>query len=146
MTAMSKDIEYGSSPRTWGTPTLTPFSDRPTRFIPKYMGNAQPAGMQRKDPAVHPHVHGERNAGDRIVLNGIGSSPRTWGTQRSGPRSRSLVRFIPTYMGNARSLGRFRCFQTVHPHVHGERSSNFARSPLSSGSSPRTWGTHRWIL
>ncbi len=33
--------------------------------------------------------------------------------------------------------------QTVHPHVHGERSAHLTHASLGYGSSPRTWGTLR---
>ena len=136
------DIQTGgSSPRTWGTPTM-PYHERITiRFIPTYMGNARTAGISSWSIAVHPHVHGERIS--RPALCGIicGSSPRTWGTPPLHTPALSGVRFIPTYMGNALfRIPRFRN-TTVHPHVHGERVIGADDRYPVNGSSPRTWGT-----
>mgnify|MGYP000304030873 CR=1 FL=1 len=133
-------VKRGSSPRTWGTQALPDANLACCRFIPTYMGNAYHDGVCGRRGAVHPHVHGERNQGVRENRVGYGSSPRTWGTRALCSVPIYNDRFIPTYMGNARSRGRFRCFRTVHPHVHGERTCTGPHVPSASGSSPRTWG------
>ena len=68
---------------------------------------------------VHPRVHGEASASDRVL---------TWKTVH------------PHVMGNARRTepGPAR---SVHPHVHGERFVHQIKNNCSHGSSPRTWGT-----
>ena len=74
---------------------------------------------------------------------GCGSSPRTWGTRPrtdSGSRPR---RFIPTHVGNTRPHARCRRARTVHPHARGEHLASSNTMRAWSGSSPRTWGTHR---
>jgi len=70
-----------------------------------------------------------------------GSSPRTWGTLRRHRDHRRRDRFIPTYMGNANRGRGMTGKNSVHPHVHGERSPCLVRLKVSFGSSPRTWGT-----
>ena len=53
----------------------------------------------------------------------------------------NAVRFIPTYMGNARLTLQAWQNPTVHPHVHGERATTYSITTTPDGSSPRTWGT-----
>jgi len=105
------------------------------------MGNAPATPRCSVPVSVHPHVHGERGFSIPRQVTGVGSSPRTWGTlwdqQSNGLRSR----FIPTYMGNAITIGELLLLLPVHPHVHGERYAARIGSPTISGSSPRTWGT-----
>ncbi len=135
-------LSFGSSPRTWGTLTLVGTTQSIFRFIPTYMGNA---GLPRQLPLpspVHPHVHGERLCRACHSPNYYGSSPRTWGTRREGSPADGRDRFIPTYMGNAAGGDRDIRMHTVHPHVHGERAPRNTECRFSSGSSPRTWGTH----
>ena len=142
MNGYSRTTMYsGSSPRTWGTPAAAPCVDVVSRFIPTYMGNATSAHSGRSGSSVHPYVHGERFPSCCNLQNSYGSSPRTWGTRElSHLRARSR-RFIPTYMGNAYSLGHILQNRTVHPHVHGERSGATTDLIGDAGSSPRTWGT-----
>ncbi len=105
------------------------------------MGNAAAGAGPLPPRPVHPHVHGER----RNTLgchSGIrGSSPRTWGTPRYAIVEPADVRFIPTYMGNARPGDRVARPRPVHPHVHGERGRTQSPPAFRTGSSPRTWGT-----
>ena len=131
----------GSSPRTWGTlrPDIVPVVD--PRFIPTYMGNASFRVVRETLVPVHPHVHGERTLVATHASFHTGSSPRTWGTQSRQRRRGRYLRFIPTYMGNAKSALFVGDRVTVHPHVHGERSGFRPLTDTKSGSSPRTWGT-----
>jgi len=90
---------------------------------------------------VHPHVHGERLARGHALTSSGGSSPRTWGTRVTTISCSSRVRFIPTYMGNAGIMSDPNRPSTVHPHVHGERTTPGTYTWEVPGSSPRTWGT-----
>ena len=113
----------GSSPRAWGTLSMTFVGYLDDRFIPTCMGNATvptPAGYLN---TVHPHVHGERSSKVTTSLFNPGSSPRAWGTLLSDRASLFLFRFIPTCMGNALPVPVPNAPITVHPHVHGERIS-----------------------
>ena len=135
--------QCGSSPRTWGTHRRRLSATSWYRFIPTYMGNASTGLVCIVPTPVHPHVHGERFL---VVCqrNGtMGSSPRTWGTRVVHFVLRVVHRFIPTYMGNARTRRSTRPAGPVHPHVHGERSARWYRVHTGFGSSPRTWGTRR---
>jgi len=133
----------GSSPRTWGTLLRVEQGPGNHRFIPTYMGNAHLDAVSAPPIAVHPHVHGERVEGAHGRRRPFGSSPRTWGTQVQGVIEKAKDRFIPTYMGNARQSRRCGRPVSVHPHVHGERTTNPDIKTGVDGSSPRTWGTHR---
>ena len=105
------------------------------------MGNAVLIHVKSWIYTVHPHVHGERIPNPVPTRLAHGSSPRTWGTLYIEPGVRVFRRFIPTYMGNARSSRRGTNWSTVHPHVHGERVSKTGAKAYPVGSSPRTWGT-----
>ncbi len=71
----------GSSPRTWGTLPLDIFREGVSRFIPTHVGNAVAATPAVSASPVHPHARGERTSGRSNPCLGVGSSPRTWGTQ-----------------------------------------------------------------
>jgi len=131
----------GSSPRTWGTLDIILGHVDYRRFIPTYMGNAADGRGRTPHPPVHPHVHGERSKLKKVGSTDAGSSPRTWGTRRSGLRRNGILRFIPTYMGNAPTGTASSPQLPVHPHVHGERLVKYGDNPAQIGSSPRTWGT-----
>ena len=91
----------GSSPRTWGTHDAVGGYRLRARFIPTHMGNAARRGRVNRRPPVHPHAHGERRGQLLDKSRGVGSSPRTWGTQRQPGHAQHVARFIPTHMGNA---------------------------------------------
>jgi len=105
------------------------------------MGNASQHVSARRPTTVHPHVHGERNGSPGVMVWPNGSSPRTWGTLNEKTRPLLIVRFIPTYMGNATRTSGYIIRALVHPHVHGERIMGSAGFGPANGSSPRTWGT-----
>ena len=105
------------------------------------MGNAPHGNGHGRPLTVHPHVHGERIRRNGGSWQYFGSSPRTWGTRMRCRSSSVTIRFIPTYMGNARRRFPPSLWRPVHPHVHGERMSIPTNQNPMNGSSPRTWGT-----
>ena len=133
--------ERGSSPRTWGTLLLAKTSIRRLRFIPTHMGNAHRRRGSYGVRTVHPHAHGERWPSAYTDQWVGGSSPRTWGTRYPRQCLRRFRRFIPTHMGNARTLRSAWRERSVHPHAHGERLRTLHHHRPLCGSSPRTWGT-----
>ena len=113
------------------------------RFIPTHVGNAWARDSRPRSRPVHPHARGERySETEREVLK-VGSSPRTWGTRNQKGARSGLGRFIPTHVGNARVFGGALMGGPVHPHARGERTISSMPVTRWSGSSPRTWGTHR---
>jgi len=44
-------------------------------------------------------------------------------------------------MGNANHMSLLHQLNAVHPHVHGERIDTVSTIDITTGSSPRTWGT-----
>ena len=130
----------GSSPRTWGTPSIPVYKHTVLRFIPTYMGNTSGLFGTARHRSVHPHVHGEHLTLLRHYPVTAGSSPRTWGTRLKEIQIESRNRFIPTYMGNTHKSRPRTIRGAVHPHVHGEHTARFTVCPLAIGSSPRTWG------
>ena len=90
---------------------------------------------------VHPHVCGEHVVlrHRRNPLNG--SSPRVWGTLSLPIIGGLTPRFIPTCVGNIVTANYRRANTAVHPHVCGEHIDFLPSRVLSSGSSPRVWGT-----
>ena len=52
-------LDYGSSPRTRGTPFTIRYDRFASRFIPAYTGNSSASGYPIGYLSVHPRVHGE---------------------------------------------------------------------------------------
>ena len=77
------------------------------------------------------------------MLTGIksGSSPRLWGTHKSGKCGNLNQRFIPTPVGNTLDARTREIRRTVHPHACGEHMDKALKTPDNAGSSPRLWGT-----
>ena len=71
------------------------------RFIPTPVGNASGMLAAMVGVAVHPHARGERPSTGKFVLFDDGSSPRPWGTLAMSAKIVTVVRFIPTPVGNA---------------------------------------------
>jgi len=72
--------EYGSSPRTRGTPRPSWQIIQPVRFIPAHAGNTWPI--------------------ERDHCRKSGSSPRTRGTRLRSASRQPAFRFIPAHAGN----------------------------------------------
>ncbi len=69
-----------------------------------------------------------------------GSSPRTWGIRHLHLYTCMFFRFIPTNVGNTRSLRAQLLRDAVHPHERGEYVGTDRLRCRLDGSSPRTWG------
>ena len=119
--AAADRVKIGSSPRVWGT------ADNESR---------SPQG-----DLVHPHGCGERVSSSNLFIAKIGSSPRVWGTGNCQRHIQSMVRFIPTGVGNGSEIEEQMKNPTVHPHGCGERKQGFFNRVRKLGSSPRVWGT-----
>ena len=152
----------GSSPLAWGTRPWAQVVVALVRFIPTRVGNANSTPspspslsgssplawgtpirfvLQLVPNSVHPHSRGERRCGLGVDLQFDGSSPLAWGTRLSEPQGASLVRFIPTRVGNAARINESTAPKPVHPHSRGERWIQTTARPCLSGSSPLAWGT-----
>ena len=131
----------GSSPRLWGTLANRSQNPRKSRFIPTAVGNAWGFKSHSPKKPVHPHGCGERQPTLTRSLAIAGSSPRLWGTHLNAGIVRTILRFIPTAVGNAEADQRPDTCQAVHPHGCGERRRSGNRHNHSGGSSPRLWGT-----
>ena len=92
----------GSSPRSWGTRIADlPLAVR-LRFIPTLVGNTPCRPSCARLDTVHPHARGEHGVSVIVGPRLVGSSPRSWGTQRLGSELSGPMRFIPTLVGNTR--------------------------------------------
>ena len=120
-TTLEAVLSTGSSPRAWGTYIKESLKRVTQRFIPTGVGNIARSRRERRAPSVHPHGRGEHRIEAAQNEGLIGSSPRAWGTLTHGFQQPPRHRFIPTGVGNIRSLS-------------GNR-------PAPTGSSPRAWGT-----
>ena len=119
--ASIQDIQTGngSSPHTWGIPSISAFIICGFRFIPTYVGHTMiETGNFNKSP-VHPHIRGAYKLCVGFHPPGRGSSPHTWGIPGVPKRKSRKVRFIPTYVGHTTSSGRPESIKTVHPHIRG---------------------------
>jgi len=90
------------------------------RFIPTGVGNTPSPIMASDQRLVHPHGCGEHAVAAWNMMDGEGSSPRVWGTPEKNRKGWSMVRFIPTGVGNTEWLQIRRQGIAVHPHGCGE--------------------------
>ena len=134
-------ILLGSSPRAWGTHQNFSQNLLSLRFIPTGVGNTCQAKLFAQYQAVHPHGRGEHSLKIQNNQPAAGSSPRAWGTPDGGSCCESLLRFIPTGVGNTQERIISYGAETVHPHGRGEHVANSRNRVPISGSSPRAWGT-----
>jgi len=140
----AKLLEYGSSPHTWGTRWWLRPRSPVLRFIPTHVGNTIGHPLIRRLLAVHPHTRGEHAPLRQGSRRDSGSSPHTWGTLHVLLRHMLRDRFIPTHVGNTKTISLLTVPLTVHPHTRGEHCMMAASSMTMIGSSPHTWGTpHR---
>jgi len=133
--------EFGSSPRSWGTPVLDVLEEDRLRFIPTLVGNAPRCASAAACRTVHPHARGERGDLGFGVDAQVGSSPRSWGTLPQQKAPLEAGRFIPTLVGNADQSRSHAMPGAVHPHARGERVTVARHFDAVGGSSPRSWGT-----
>ncbi len=106
------------------------------------MGNTLLRKVNLIHGAVHPHARGEHCRQPMFTIWGSGSSPRPWGTRFDHRITLSLVRFIPTPVGNTGPSPSMITVSSVHPHARGEHGQAYIRLKTEDGSSPRPWGTH----
>ena len=90
---------------------------------------------------VHPHWRGEHLVCHYLMDQACGSSPLAWGTLCIAAGCRSIVRFIPTGVGNTNITEIKNSNATVHPHWRGEHHYVKPRRRRVLGSSPLAWGT-----
>ncbi|MEY9213131.1 hypothetical protein ABH917_002577 [Thermobifida halotolerans] len=131
----------GSAPATPGTPQAPVQRHHQPRSIPTCVG----LGVAPRPPPfgneVHPHVRGARGRELREVTDGIGPSPRAWGSATSTPCWRWSGRSIPTCVGLGISIGTVSRKLKVHPHVRGARGDAAVSVGQARGPSPRAWGS-----
>ena len=72
------------------------------RFIPTVVGNSRSVKTPANRNSVHPHGRGEQCLTLTPGEYPNGSSPRSWGTVKSGFYIRITGRFIPTVVGNSK--------------------------------------------
>ena len=138
-------MSSGSSPRVWGTRVITLVAVLTGRFIPTGVGNAGHILSNPRIMTVHPHGCGERlSNGSHRHFSG-GSSPRVWGTLCQKNGQGNFDRFIPTGVGNAVRIRAKTVNLTVHPHGCGERCTKRVYFKARTGSSPRVWGTQKFV-
>ena len=116
-------VPSGSSPRLWGTLTISVRVPLLRRFIPTSVGNIVDYDAIRDVFTVHPHVCGEHNVSNNKLDKHHGSSPRLWGTLYLNGKLEEVNRFIPTSVGNITLPTGVLSGFTVHPHVCGEHYS-----------------------
>ena len=131
----------GSSPRLWGTRSVRRGSVTPGRFIPTPVGNTTSRPTCSASRTVHPHACGEHQMRENEIAYVVGSSPRLWGTPKTGAHDDMLRRFIPTPVGNTPPVAWLSRRLSVHPHACGEHVASSPPVSRLYGSSPRLWGT-----
>ena len=104
------------------------------------MGNTCLLFWMNRNNAVHPHTSGEYMYPFSSVVAFCGSSPHKWGIRPKGESYETLMRFIPTQVGNTLSPVMPRINLTVHPHTSGEYYHLYGFLCVYGGSSPHKWG------
>ena len=89
-------------------------------FIPTPVGNTVAMLRSSDTIAVHPHARGEHTNAVEMVYYARGSSPRPWGTPSKPLNPHSMLRFIPTPVGNTLLEPLSVSLESVHPHARGE--------------------------
>jgi len=140
-----KTHKFGSSPRLWGTRCQVRLLLLCSRFIPTPVGNTLISTEPPLSYAVHPHACGEHLPDNSRGCYPSGSSPRLWGTQPPSVPRLLNGRFIPTPVGNTRGVISPTITTSVHPHACGEHSLSQYGHGISGGSSPRLWGTLKYV-
>ena len=137
----------GLSPRLWGTVKMSKCSDTWYRFIPTPVGNGSTHAALGYLLTVYPHACGERSPTLVSASFTGGLSPRLWGTVLLPRPHPSLIRFIPTPVGNGQPLDNQPAARAVYPHACGERFKSLFYPLVMTGLSPRLWGTDLyWIF
>ena len=131
----------GSSPLAWGTCHNGRKCCGCPRFIPTGVGNMLIPHLMLLLVTVHPHWRGEHTQSRERYPPDNGSSPLAWGTYVNGADVSTVVRFIPTGVGNIYKRYANLDDDAVHPHWRGEHITMIARKPPLIGSSPLAWGT-----
>ena len=93
----------GSSPHVWGTHHQSDGVVQHYRFIPTCVGNTVLTSLGNLPVAVHPHMCGEHGLRKAISIIPNGSSPHVWGTPDINGYRCTLLRFIPTCVGNTKA-------------------------------------------
>jgi len=109
------------------------------------VGNTPRTSSGNWSSSVHPHACGEHGTIYVYDTRTGGSSPRMWGTHVSRVMDDASWRFIPTHVGNTRSLHFVPLVPPVHPHACGEHGGAEPGKSGNIGSSPRMWGTRPWV-
>ena len=105
------------------------------------MGLGDVEGVGGHESPVHPHVRGARRLNQCAVRRSFGPSPRAWGSVWVDSWGRAPLRSIPTCVGLGKNPGCWRWSSPVHPHVRGARNSDGHGCFITSGPSPRAWGS-----
>ena len=95
-----RGLYFGSSPRMWGTLSISSLTEVEPRFIPTHVGNTPGQVWVHLQSPVHPHACGEHTKTRINISTCNGSSPRMWGTRLSRGLLLFRRRFIPTHVGN----------------------------------------------
>ncbi len=133
----------GSSPRTRGTRSVSPWSRFFGGLIPADAGTPFGALLVAVFRGAHPRGRGDHASTVGGVLTAAGSSPRTRGTRSVTNWSRFFAGLIPADAGNTDFWMVDSNGTGAHPRGRGEHSRYNRRWPFSPGSSPRTRGTRK---
>ncbi len=134
-------LDFGPSPRAWGSQYAREDARLAARTIPTRVGitgTPCPACGRKPD---HPHARGDHVKHGIVMQDNIGPSPRAWGSQPDYRRHPARGRTIPTRVGITSLLYLHNSILTDHPHARGDHLRLIAMSQLFDGPSPRAWGS-----
>ncbi len=89
-----------------------------------------------------PQAWGQRAVCRRFAVSGTVHPHKRGDSQNMSVNAVKMVRFTPTSVGTAASIGTAATAATVHPHKRGDSHPRPTREPGSYGSPPQAWGQH----
>ena len=99
MAGLCLPVVCGSPPRSWGKLFAILHQADSARFTPTLVGKTTLCVSLSCRHPVHPHARGENAHPLDIVLQSLGSPPRSWGKRPGHASFESQRRFTPTLVG-----------------------------------------------
>ena len=130
----------GSSPLTWGKPTLSWTPGWVKRLIPAHAGKTTSSTRLPRRLRAHPRSRGENYQHATRERDAAGSSPLTRGKPGACRRAGGDHGLIPAHAGKTRLSRPTVCLSRAHPRSRGENGLLLADQRVVVGSSPLTRG------
>ena len=131
----------GLSPRVWGSLYPRCRWQSAAGSIPTCVGQPSMSSLLTATSWVYPHVCGAAKVMYLLKHNGLGLSPRVWGSHAARVIILLIKGSIPTCVGQPFSHGTLLLVEWVYPHVCGAAWAVRIDPFVVLGLSPRVWGS-----